>query len=145
MIAIGSLSSRLAAFILPHTPDLWQATGVMAIRSLGLNVAMPAGRALRADLVPEKIRGRLFGKFAALFDVGMVVGSLLGPWLFDTFKSDEFRIEWLGGLTFKGIGATFYLSGTMGLISLALLLVFIKEPPRKKTLDESAEPLGSMC
>ncbi len=145
LIAIGGLSSRLAAFILPHTPDLWQATGVMAIRSLGLNVAMPASRALRADLVPQQIRGKLFGKFAALFDVGMVAGSLLGPWLFDTFKYEEIMIEWLGGLTFKGIGTTFYLSGTMGLISLALLLVFVKEPQRRKTLEESAEPLGSIC
>jgi len=43
--------------VLPFASNLWQATGVMAIRCLGINVAMPAGSALRADLAPAKIRG----------------------------------------------------------------------------------------
>jgi len=131
VIAIGNLSSRLASMVLPFTSDLLQATGVMAFRSLGINVAMPAGRALRADLVPARIRGKLFGRFTAFFDVGMIAGVLLGPWLFDTFQSEQFRIGWLGGLTVKGIGLPFFVSGIMGLLALALLLVFVKEPRRK--------------
>ncbi|MCK5592893.1 MFS transporter, partial [Candidatus Bathyarchaeota archaeon] len=62
VITIGSLSSRLGSMVLPFASNLWQATGVMALRSLGINVAMPAGRALRADLAPAKIRGKLFGR-----------------------------------------------------------------------------------
>lgn len=131
VIAIGSISSRLASLGLPFTSDLWQATGVMAFRSLGINVAMPAGRALRADLVPAKTRGKLFGRFSAFFYAGMVAGALLGPWLFDTFQSEKFSIGWLGGLTVKGIGLPFFVSGIMGLLALALLLVFVKEPKRK--------------
>jgi MFS family permease len=145
VITIGSLSSRLASLVLPYTSDLWQATGVMAFRSLGINVSMPAGRALRADLVPEKVRGKLFGRFAASFDVGMVAGALLGPWLFETFKFEEFRIGWLGGLTLRGIGVPFFVSGIMGLISLALLLAFVKEPPRKGKPEKHAEALDSRC
>jgi len=132
VIAIGSISSRLASLVLPFTSDLWQATGVMAFRSLGINVSMPAGRALRADLVPAKIRGKLFGRFAAFFNAGMVAGALLGPWLFYEFQFEEFRIEWLGGLTVKGVGFPFFVSGIMGLLALALLLVFVKEPQRNK-------------
>ena len=131
VIAIGSLSSRLASIGLPFTSNLWQATGVMAFRSLGINVSMPAGRALRADLVPAKIRGKLFGRYTAFFDVGMVAGVLLGPWLFGTFQFEEFRIEWLGNLLVKGIGVPFFISGIMGLLALALLLVFVKEAPRQ--------------
>jgi len=131
VIAIGSLSSRLASLVLPFTVDLWQATGVMAFRSLGINVSMPAGRALRADLVPAKIRGKLFGRFAAFFNAGMVAGALLGPWLFYEFQFEEFRIGWLGGLMIKGIGFPFFISGIMGLLALALLLIFVKEPERK--------------
>jgi len=92
VITIGSVSSRLASLVLPFTVDLWQATGVMAFRSLGINVSMPAGRALRADLVP---------------------------------------VEWLGGLTVQGIGFPFFVSGIMGLLALALLLLFVKEPKRR--------------
>ena len=140
VIAIGSLSSRLASLGLPFTSDLWQATGVMAFRSLGINVAMPAGRALRADLVPAKIRGKLFGRFTSFFYAGMVAGALLGPWLFDTFEFEEFRIGWLGGLTVKGMGLPFFVSGIMGLLALALLLVFVKEPQRKARSEALGQP-----
>jgi DHA1 family multidrug resistance protein-like MFS transporter len=131
VIAIGSLSSRLASLGLPFTSNLWHATGVMAFRSLGINVSMPAGRALRADLAPAEIRGKLFGRFSASFYSGMVAGALLGPWLFDTFQSAEFHITWLGGLSVRGIGLPFFVSGGMGVIALVLLLIFVKEPPRK--------------
>ena len=130
VIAIGSLSSRLGSIVLPFTADLWQATGVMALRSLGINVAMPAVRALRADLVPAKIRGKLFGKFNAFFDVGMIAGVLLGPWLFDAFRHQQFEIKPLN-LTVSGVGTPFFISGAMGLIALAILLAFVKEPKRK--------------
>ncbi|MDH5787331.1 MAG: MFS transporter [Candidatus Bathyarchaeota archaeon] len=141
VIAIGSLSSRLASLGLPFTSDLLQAAGVMSFRSLGINVAMPATRALTADLVPSRIRGKLFGRFTAFFDTGMVAGALLGPWLFATFQSQEFKIELLGGLTVKGIGLPFFISGIMGIIALTLLLAFVKELPRneKKTNNDEAE------
>ena len=143
IIAIGSLSSRLASLVLPFTSSLWQATGVMAFRSLGINVSMPAGRALRADLVPAKIRGKLFGRFSAFFNAGMVAGALLGPWLFYEFQHEEFKIEWLGDLMIKGMGFPFFVSGIMGLLALALLLIFVKEPKRKYEMrKKEAETLG---
>ncbi len=131
VIAIGSLSSRLASLVLPFTSNLLQATGVMGLRSLGINVSMPAGRALRADLVPARIRGKLFGRFAASFNAGMVAGALLGPWLFYVFQFEEFTITWLGGFMVKGIGFPFFISGIFGLLALVLLLIFVKEPRRK--------------
>ncbi|MFQ6080993.1 MAG: MFS transporter [Candidatus Bathyarchaeia archaeon] len=140
VIAIGSLSSRLGSIALPFSSDLWQATGVMALRSLGINVAMPAGRALRADLVPAKIRGKLFGRFTAFFDVGMIAGVLLGPWLYDAFRLQEFMIESLN-LTIKGAGTPFFISGIMGLTALTILLIFVKEPPRRiKAFEETVRP-----
>jgi MFS family permease len=116
VIAIGSTSSRFALLGLPFTADLLQATGLMTFQSLGINVAMPATRALTADLVPPKIRGKLFGRFTALFDIGMITGALLGPWLFAAFF----------------VGLPFFVSGIIGLIALALLLVFVKEPQREE-------------
>ena len=142
VIAIGSISSRLASLVLPFTSNLWQATGVMAFRSLGINVSMPADRALRTDLVPAKIRGKLFGRFTAFFDVGMIAGVLLGPWLFYTFQLEEFRIGWLRGLTVRGVGLPFFVSGIMGLLALALLLVFVKEPKRKEKVDKEIQTLA---
>jgi len=106
VIAIGSLSSRIASIILLFTSNLIEATVIMAFKSLGINVSMPAGRALRADLVPAKIRGKLFGRFNTFFDIGMITGVLLGPLFFYEFYSKNFIIEELN-LTVRGVGARF--------------------------------------
>ena len=137
LIAIGSLSSRLASIVLPFSTDLWQTTGIMAFRSLGINVAMPASRALTADLVPQKIRGKLFGRFAAFFETGMIAGALLGPWLFYLFQSQEFHVSLFYDLIIKGSGIPFFISGIIGLIALILLLVFVKEPASMRSKSES--------
>jgi len=115
LIALGGLSSRLSSIALPFTSNLFQATGLMVFRSLGINVAMPATRALRADLVPAKVRGKLFGRLQAFFYGGMIFGTILGPWIYDIY----------------GLELPFFISGILGLAALALLLIFVKEPPRQ--------------
>jgi MFS family permease len=137
VITIGSVSSRLGSIVLPFASDLWQAIGVMALRSLGINVSMPAGRALRADLVPAKIRGKLFGRFTAFFQVGMIAGVIIGPWLFYTFRFKEFKVEPFN-IIIKGVGTPFFLSGIMGLIALAILLIFVREPKRRTEAEKKS-------
>ena len=121
LITLGSLSSRLSSIALPFTSNIFQATGLMVFRSLGINVAMPASRALRADLVPAKVRGKLFGRLQAFFYGGMIGGVILGPWIYYSY----------------GLGLPFFISGTLGLAALALLLIFVKEPPRQTGTQNS--------
>jgi MFS family permease len=51
VIALGSIPSRIASIIFPFAPDLVSSAGVTIFRSFGHNIAMPASRALNADLV----------------------------------------------------------------------------------------------
>ena len=130
LITLGNLSSRLSSIVLPFTSNLFQAAGLMVFRSLGINIAMPATRALRADLVPAKIRGKLFGRLQAFFYGGMIFGTILGPWIYDLYKDEVFRVTWPVEFTVRGLGLPFFISGILGLVALALLLIFVKEPPR---------------
>ncbi len=131
LITLGSLSSRLSSIALPFTTNLFQATGLMVFRSLGINVAMPATRALRADLVPAKVRGKLFGRLQAFFYGGMIGGTILGPWIYALYKDEVFRVTWPVDFTVRGLGLPFFISGILGLVALVLLLIFVKEPPRQ--------------
>ncbi len=130
IIALGSLSSRLASIVLPFTNNLIQATGVMVFRSMGINVAMPADRALRADLVPAKIRGKLFGRLQAFFNLGMIIGPILGTWLYVLYRYQVFKLTWPTNMVVRGAGVPFFLSAILGLTALTLLLVFVEEPAR---------------
>lgn len=131
IIALGSLPSRLATIAFPFAPDLVSAAGITIFRAFGHNVAMPASRALRADLVPEKVRGKLFGRFAAFFSLGAVLGPALSTWIYEIYRFSDFRIPWLGNLVVRGVGIPFLISSAIGLFSLFLLLAFVEEPRRR--------------
>jgi MFS family permease len=133
VIALGSLPSRLATIALPFAPDLTYAAGITVFRSFGHNVAMPASRALRADLIPEKVRGKLFGRLAACFSIGAIAGPVLSTWIYDKYRFQDFVIPWLNNLVVRGAGIPFLVSSAIGLVSLFLLLAFVEEPKPKHT------------
>ncbi|MDH5783673.1 MAG: MFS transporter, partial [Candidatus Bathyarchaeota archaeon] len=131
LIALGNLPSRLATIAFPFAPDLVSAAGITVFRSFGHNVAMPASRALRADLIPEKMRGKLFGRFAAFFSLGAILGPVLSTWIYDIYRFSTFKVPWLGNLVVRGAGIPFFVSSAIGLFSLFLLLAFVEEPKRR--------------
>jgi MFS family permease len=131
IIALGSFPSRLSTIALPFAPDLVSAAGISVFRSFGHNVAMPASRALNADLIPEKVRGKLFGRIAAFFSLGAILGPVLSTLIYDAYRFQVFEIPWLGNLVVKGAGIPFFVSSAIGLFSLFLLLAFVEEPRRK--------------
>ncbi len=133
LIALGSLPSRLATMGFPFAPDLMSATGVTIFRSFGHNVSMPASRALSADLIPERIRGKLFGRLAACFNIGAILGPVLSTWIYEIYRFEHFTIPWLNNLAVRGAGIPFFISSTIGLFSLFLVLAFVEEPKRKRT------------
>jgi MFS family permease len=127
IIALGSLPARLSTIVFPFAPDLVSAGGVTIFRSFGHNIAMPAARALNADLIPEKARGKLFGRLAAFFSLGAVLGPILSTLIYDVYRSATFEVSWLGNLVVRGAGIPFFISSSIGLFSLLLLLIFVKE------------------
>ena len=131
IIAFGSGSSRLASIALPFTSSIFQATVLMFFRSFGFNIAMPATNALRADLVPSAVRGKLFGRDNAFFQTGMIIGPILSTWIYDMYRAEVFKISLLSDFNFTGAGLPFIISGILGLLALGLLLVFVKEPVKK--------------
>ena len=132
IIALGSLPSRLATIAFPFAPNLVSAAGITIFRSFGHNVAMPASKALNADLIPEKVRGKLFGRLAAVFSLGAILGSVLSTLIYDAYRFSTFKVPWLGNLPVRGAGIPFFVSSAIGLFSLFLLLAFVEEPKRKR-------------
>ncbi len=130
IIALGNLPSRLATIAFPFAPNLVSAAGITVFRSFGHNVAMPASRALNADLIPEKVRGKLFGRLAAFFSLGAILGPVLSTLIYDAYRFQAFEVSWLGNLVVRGAGIPFFVSSAIGLSSLFLLLVFVEEPRR---------------
>ncbi len=95
---------------------------------------MPASRALNADLIPEKMRGKLFGRMRAFFSLGAILGPIFSTLIYAAYRSQTFVIPWLGNLKVRGAGIPFLISSIVGLFSLFLLLKFVEEPKRAHKL-----------
>jgi MFS family permease len=134
IITLGNLPARLATIFIPFAPDFLSAAGITVFRSFGHNIAMPASRALNADLIPEKVRGKLFGRMVAFFSLGAILGPVLSTLIYDAYRFQTFQIPWLGNLSIRGAGIPFFVSGAIGLFSLSLLLAFVKEPRRSASV-----------
>ncbi|MBT7913864.1 MFS transporter, partial [Candidatus Bathyarchaeota archaeon] len=125
LIAIGNYGSGIAGGLLPLTGSVTMAGIIVTVRSLGFNIMMPAFRALRADLVPPNVRGRVFGLFGTAFTAGSVVGPIIGTWIYDTYRTTTFNVL---GLSLPGYGIPFFINMVLGLVSTTMIMLLIEEP-----------------
>jgi DHA1 family multidrug resistance protein-like MFS transporter len=128
IIALGGFAARISSLALPFTLHINQAVIIMALRSLGFNVFMPAMRALRADSVPKESRGRIFGMFTTAFTTGDIIGPILGTWLYSLYRFETFN---LAGIQIPGYGIPFIIYSLLGIIAIIPILIFVN--PRLKS------------
>ncbi len=137
MIA-GGLFSSLFTLVLSTTPMLvWGkviALGSYTLRELGIQSAAPAMRALQADLVPEKVRGRLIGTLHQFNNLGAVVGPVLGGFLWDLLDG---KVLFFANIEIPADVLPFILSAVLLALSAVMVFVFVHEPLRRKDLREN--------
>ncbi len=77
----GAVLSTLALFIMPNSPTLWIAAGMLWIMDASINISMEPFRAFVGDMLPEKQRANGFAMQSFFIGIGSVVASAL-PWIF---------------------------------------------------------------
>ncbi len=77
---VGAILASVALFIMPNSPYLWFAAGMLWIMDASINVAMEPFRAFVGDMLPEKQRTSGFAMQTFFIGVGAVFASAL-PWI----------------------------------------------------------------
>ena len=77
---IGAVLTTISLFIMPHSPTLWIAAGMLWIMDASINVTMEPFRALVGDNLPEKQRATGYGLQSFFIGIGAVLASAL-PWM----------------------------------------------------------------
>ena len=80
---VGAIFSSLALLIMPHSPILWMAAGLLWILDASINISMEPFRALVADKLPEQQRTYGFVVQTLIIGIGTWVASNL-PWFIST-------------------------------------------------------------
>lgn len=77
----GAILATLAIFVMPNSPTLWIAAGMLWIMDASINISMEPFRAFVGDMLPEKQRPSGFAMQSFFIGVGSVIASAL-PWIF---------------------------------------------------------------
>jgi DHA1 family multidrug resistance protein-like MFS transporter len=125
VFVLGSILSFLGVMLIPFGYALWMVIIFMSLRSMAFQIASPALRALQADTVPEQVRGRLIGMLESMSNFGSVLGAPIGGLLLDAYYGVD-----LGLPIIDGTMIPFFVSGGLGLFTVSLVMLFVKEQKR---------------
>jgi maltose/moltooligosaccharide transporter len=77
---VGAILASLALFVMPNSPALWVAAGMLWIMDASINISMEPFRAFVGDMLPEKQRTGGFAMQTFFIGTGAIVASAL-PWM----------------------------------------------------------------
>jgi MFS family permease len=120
----GALGARASLAVIPLTTNIAQVGATWVAQAATMSVSQPALRAIQADVVPWRLRGKLFGTIQAFFNAGATVGPLLGGVLYAMFSMVVFEI---GPFTIPGFVVPFWLAAGLGVIAVFILWAYVDE------------------
>jgi maltose/moltooligosaccharide transporter len=122
---VGALLSSAALVLMPNSPTLWVAAGLLWILDASINVSMEPFRAFVADLLPEEQRTEGFAMQSLFIGLGAVVASSL-PWL----MTNVFGVQRVAGAGIPwNVKLSFYVGAAAFLGAVLWTIVSTREQP----------------
>lgn len=132
----GAILASLALFIMPNSPSLWIAAGMLWVMDASINVSMEPFRAFVGDMLPDDQHTKGFAMQTFFIGTGAVVASVL-PWV---------MTNWIGlsntaasGVIPPSVRWSFYIGGAAFLGSV-LWTVFRTEEYPPEEFEKYADP-----
>ncbi|WMS92208.1 MFS transporter [Pseudoalteromonas sp. HL-AS1] len=140
---IGAVLTTLSLFIMPHSPTLWIAAGMLWIMDASINVTMEPFRALVGDNLPEKQRATGYGLQSFFIGIGAVLASAL-PWMMTNWF-DVSNTAAPGQIP-ESVKYSFYWGGVVLLVAVLWTVARTKEYSPEQLAEfekQSAQPTTS--
>jgi maltose/moltooligosaccharide transporter len=135
---IGAVFTTLALFIMPNSPALWVAAGMLWIMDASINISMEPFRAFVGDNLPTEQRTMGFAMQSFFIGTGAVVASLLPYILTNWFGVSNTAAEGTIPLSVK---LSFYIGGVVlfGAILYTVLTTKEYSPEELAAFEEEKE------
>jgi len=121
---IGAIVSSLALFIMPNSPYLWMAAGMLWIMDASINVTMEPFRAFVGDMLPSEQRTRGFAMQSFFIGVAAFIGSFLPYIMTNWLNISNTAPE---GMIPDSVKYSFYFGGTIFLLAVLWTIIKTKE------------------
>lgn len=109
---IGAILSSIALLVIPHSPALWVAAGLLWVLDASINISMEPFRALVADKLNESQRSYGFVVQTLIIGIGTWIASNL-PWFISTLGVSNVASQGVVPMSVKiafAVGAFVFLS-----------------------------------
>jgi maltose/moltooligosaccharide transporter len=121
---VGAILASLALLVMPNSPVLWFAAGMLWIMDASINITMEPMRAFVGDMLPDEQRTTGFAVQTFFIGVSSVVGSLMPFVLTNWFHFANTAPE---GQVPASVKWSFYLGGAVYLLAVLWTIVSVKE------------------
>jgi len=112
---VGAIIATAALFIMPNSPVLWMAVGMLWIMDASINVTMEPFRAFVGDNLPDEQRTTGFAMQTFFIGIGAFIASAL-PWIFTNWLDVANTAP--RGIIPDSVKWSFYLGGAVFLLAV---------------------------
>lgn len=135
---VGAVLASIALFIMPNSPVLWVAAGMLWIMDASINISMEPFRAFVGDNLPSSQRTMGFAMQSFFIGTGAVVASMLPYMLANWFGVSN---EAGPGLVPDSVKWSFYLGGIVFFFAVLWTVVRSREyaPEEMASFEENQE------
>ena len=134
---IGAILASLALLVMPNSPTLWIAAGLLWIMDASINISMEPFRAFVGDMLPGKQRTTGFAMQSFFIGTGAVVASAL-PWVFTNWFNVSNEVL-AGERIPQSVKLSFYLGGAVFLAAVLWTVFSTKEYSPEELNEFEAE------
>lgn len=121
---VGAIFASIALFVMPNSPALWVAAGMLWIMDASINISMEPFRAFVGDMLPNKQRTMGYAMQSFFIGFGSVIASALPFVLANYFGVSNSAAEGQIPMTVK---IAFYAGGAVFLIAVLWTIFRTKE------------------
>jgi len=133
----GAILASLSLFIMPNSPSLWIAAGMLWIMDASINVSMEPFRAFVGDMLPRKQRGLGYAMQSFFISVAAVIASSL-PWMMTNWFGISNQAS-VGHIP-ESVQFAFYAGGVIFILAVGWTVYSTKEySPEELEAFEKAE------
>ncbi len=137
----GALATTAALLIMPNSPALWIAAGMLWIMDASINVTMEPFRAFVGDMLPQHQRTKGFAMQSFFIGVGAVLASAM-PWMLTNWFSISNVAE--PGIVPQSVKFAFYIGAAFLFGSVLWTVLSTKEySPEQLNKFEAASKIAN--
>lgn len=133
---IGAVLASIALFIMPNSPALWIAGGMLWVLDASINISMEPFRAFVGDKLPSEQRTKGFAMQSFFIGTGSVIAASL-PWVFTNWFGISNTAE--SGVIPDSVKWSFYVGGVAFLAAVLYTVFTTKEIPPHDMEEFNAE------